>query len=63
MAEFLQLRQAARLAGVSPNRLYRAIASGRLRALPGGGPGKSTLIEREALSAWCLAEGIPLAES
>jgi predicted DNA-binding transcriptional regulator AlpA len=44
MAEVLRLREAARLIGVSPGRLYRAIANGRLTAAPGGGPGKPTLV-------------------
>jgi excisionase family DNA binding protein len=35
MAELLTLRQAARVVGVSPGRLYRAIANGRLTAAPG----------------------------
>ena len=60
MASVLNLRQADRLAGVSPNRLYRAIKMGRLSASVGGGPGKSTLVSREALQAWCASEGLSL---
>jgi hypothetical protein len=63
MAELLKLRQAARLSGVSPGRLYRAIADGRLQAAPGGGPGKSTLVSREALQAFCQHEGLHLLET
>lgn len=58
MAPLLKLRQAARLIGVSPGRLYRAIADGRLTAAPGGGPGKSTLVSLEALQAFCRSEGL-----
>jgi hypothetical protein len=53
MAELLKLRQAARLISVSPGRLYRAIADGRLTATPGGGPEKATLVGLEALQAFC----------
>jgi hypothetical protein len=58
MASLLKLRQAARLIGVSPGRLYRAIADGRLAAAPGGGPGKPTLVSLEALQAFCQREGL-----
>ena len=58
MAELLNLRQASRLIGVSPGRLYRAISGGRLAAAPGGGPGKPTLVSREALEAFCASEGL-----
>jgi recombinase/helix-turn-helix protein len=58
MAELLKLRQAARLIGVSPGRLYRAIADGRLTAAPGGGPGKPTLVSREAVHTFCRSEGL-----
>jgi hypothetical protein len=63
MAELLKLRQAARLLGVSPGRLYRAIADGRLQAAPGGGPGKPTLVSLEALQAFCQHEGLHLLET
>jgi hypothetical protein len=59
MVELMKLRQAARLIGVSPGRLYRAIAAGRLAAAPGGGPGKATLVSLEALQAFCRSEGLP----
>jgi hypothetical protein len=58
MAELLKLRQAARLIGVSPGRLYRAIADSRLTAAPGGGPGKPTLVSLEAVQAFCRSEGL-----
>jgi hypothetical protein len=58
MAEVLRLREAARLIGVSPGRLYRAIADGRLAAAPGGGPGKPTLLSLEALQTFCRSEGL-----
>jgi hypothetical protein len=56
MAEVLRLREAARLIGVSPGRLYRAISDGRLTAAPGGGPGKPTLVNLEALQTFCRSE-------
>jgi hypothetical protein len=58
MAQVLNLRQAARLAGVSPNRLYRALKDGRLTAAPGGGPGKPTLVSLEAVQTFCRSEGL-----
>jgi hypothetical protein len=58
MASLLKLRQAARLIGVSPGRLYRAITDGRLTASPGGGPGKPTLVSLEAVQAFCRSEGL-----
>jgi hypothetical protein len=58
MSEVLRLREAARVIGVSPGRLYRAIADGRLTAAPGGGPGKPTLVSLEALQAFCQNEGL-----
>jgi hypothetical protein len=58
MAEVLRLREAARLIGVSPGRLYRAIGDGRLTAAPGGGPGKPTLVNLEALQTFCQSEGL-----
>jgi hypothetical protein len=54
----LRLREAARLVGVSPGRLYRAIADGRLTAAPGGGPGKPTLVNLEAWQTFCQSEGL-----
>jgi hypothetical protein len=58
MAPLLKLREAARLISVSPGRLYRAIADGRLPAASGGGPGKPTLISVEALQTFCRSEGL-----
>jgi excisionase family DNA binding protein len=58
MAQLLRLRQAARQLGVSPSKLYRAIADGRLPAQLGGGPGKPTLISVEALQAFGVSEGL-----
>ncbi len=58
MAELLKLRQAACLISVSPGRLYRAIADGRLMAALGGGPGKPTLVSLEALQTFCQSEGL-----
>jgi hypothetical protein len=58
MASLLKLRQAARLIGVSPRKLYRAIADGRLTAAPGGGPGKPTLVSLEAVQTFCRSEGL-----
>jgi hypothetical protein len=58
MAEVLRLREASRLIGVSPGRLHRAIAAGRLTAAPGGGPGKPTLVSLEALQPFCRSEGL-----
>jgi excisionase family DNA binding protein len=52
MAEVLRLREAARLIGVSPGHLYRAISDGRLTAASGGGPGKPTLVNLEALQTF-----------
>ena len=62
MAQVLKLRQAARLIGVSPGRLYRAIATGRLTAAPGGGPGKPTLVSFDALHTFCQSEGLRVPE-
>jgi hypothetical protein len=58
MAQVLRLREAARVIGVSPGRLYRAIANGRLAAAPGGGPGKPTLVSLEAIQAFCQSESL-----
>ena len=58
MALLLKLREASRLISVSPGRLYRAIADGRLTAASGGGPGKPTLISLEALQTFCQSEGL-----
>jgi hypothetical protein len=63
MAALLKLRQAARLIGVSPGRLYRAIADGRLAAAPGGGPGKPTLVSWEAMQTFCQSEGLRLPDA
>jgi Recombinase len=58
IAPLLKLREAARLISVSPGRLYRAIADGRLAAASGGGPGKWTLISLAALQTFCRSEGL-----
>jgi hypothetical protein len=63
MASLLTLRAAARLIRVSPGRLYRAIADGRLLAAPGGGPGKPTLVSLEAVQAFCQREGLHMPEA
>jgi hypothetical protein len=63
MAPLLKLREAARLISVSPGRLYRAIADGRLTAASGGGPGKPTLISVDALQAFCRSEGVRVPEA
>ena len=60
MAERLNFRQACQQAGVSRQRLNQAIASGRLPAERGGGPGKPTYINREDLQAWCVSEGLAM---
>jgi hypothetical protein len=60
MPSLLKLRQAARLIGVSPGRLYRAIADGRLTAATGGGPGKPTLVSLEAVQTFCRSEGLQI---
>ncbi len=57
--EILNLTEAAKLAGVSRGRLYRAIETGRLDAMPGGGPGKPTMVTREALRR----AGFPVSEA
>jgi hypothetical protein len=58
MAPLLKLRQAARPTGLSPGRLYRAIPNDRLMAAPGGGPGKPTLANLEAVQTCCRSEGL-----
>jgi hypothetical protein len=58
MAPLRKLREAGRLIGVSPGRLYHAIADGRLTAAPGGGLGRQTLVSLEALQAFCQSEGL-----
>jgi hypothetical protein len=63
MVPLLKLREASRLIGVSPGRLYRAIADGRLTAASGGGPGKPTLISVEALQTFCRSEGLRVPDS
>jgi hypothetical protein len=60
MAETLNFREAVERAGVSRQRLNQAIASGRLPAARGGGPGKPTTIRLEDLQAWCLSEGLAM---
>jgi hypothetical protein len=63
MGSLLKLRAAAQLLSVSPGRLYRAIADGRLTAASGGGPGKPTLISLEALQMFCRSEGLRVPDS
>jgi Recombinase len=63
MAPLLKLREGSRLISVSPGRLYRAIADGRLTAASGGGPGKPTLISVEALQTFCRSEGLPIPDA
>jgi hypothetical protein len=63
MAPLLKLREASRLISVSPGRLYRAIADGRLTAASGGGPGKPTLISLEALQTFCRSEGLRMPDT
>jgi hypothetical protein len=63
MTPLLKLREASRLISVSPGRLYRAIADGRLTAASGGGPGKPTLISVEALQTFCRSEGLRVPEA
>jgi len=60
MAELLTFGEAVQHAGVSRQRLNRAIHSGRLAAERGGGPGKPTRIRFEDLRAWCASEGLSL---
>jgi excisionase family DNA binding protein len=60
MAEILNFGEAAQRAGVSRERLNKAIRSGRLPATRGGGPGKPTTIRLEDLQAWCLSEGLAM---
>jgi hypothetical protein len=59
MPPLLKLKQAGRLIGVSPGRLYRGIADGRPTAAPGGRPGKPTLVSLESVQAFCRSEGLP----
>lgn len=59
----LNLTEAAKLARVSRGRLYRAIEDGRLEAMPGGGPGKPTMLSREALQTFCQREGLQIPEA
>jgi Recombinase len=63
MAPLLKLREASRLISVSPGRLYRAIANGRLTAASGGGPGRPTLISLEALQTFCQSEGLRIPDA
>jgi excisionase family DNA binding protein len=60
MADMLTFGEAAQRAGVSRQRLNRAIHTGRLPAERGGGPGKPTRIKWEDLQAWCASEGLPM---
>jgi hypothetical protein len=60
MAERLNFREACQRAGVSRQRLNRAITSGQLAAERGGGPGKPTYIQLGDLQAWCVREGLPM---
>jgi excisionase family DNA binding protein len=60
MVETLNFGEAAQRAGVSRERLNKAIRSGRLPATRGGGPGKPTTIRLEDLQAWCLSEGLAM---
>jgi excisionase family DNA binding protein len=60
MAELLTFGEAAQRAGVSRQRLNRAIHAGRLPAERGGGPGKPTRIKWEDLQAWCASERLPM---
>lgn len=55
----VNLTEAAKLVGVSRGRLYRAIEAGRLDVMPGGGPGKPTMVTREALQR----AGFPVSEA
>jgi excisionase family DNA binding protein len=56
--DVLTFSEAARRAGVSRQRLNRAIHLGQLPAQRGGGPGKPTRIRLEDLQAWCSSEGL-----
>jgi Recombinase len=56
----LNFREACEHAGVSRQRLNQAIASGRLPAERGGGPGKPTYIDLADLKAWCVSEGLAM---
>jgi Recombinase len=60
IAERLNFREACQHAGVFRQRLNQAIASGRLPAERGGGPGKPTYIKLEDLQAWCVSEGLAM---
>jgi excisionase family DNA binding protein len=60
MADLLTFGEAVQRAGVSRQRLNRAIHTGRLPAERGGGPGKPTRIRFEDLQAWCKSEGLPM---
>src|SRR6266511_1754923 len=60
MADMLTFGEAVQRAGVSRQRLNRAIHTGRLPAERGGGPGKPTRIKFEDLQAWCASEGLPM---
>src|SRR5919197_1145345 len=60
MPEMLTFSEAARRAGVSRQRLNRAIHLGHVPAERGGGPGKPTRIRLEDLQAWCASERLPM---
>jgi excisionase family DNA binding protein len=60
MAELLTFGEAVQRAGISRQRLNRAIHTRRLPAERGGGPGKPTRIRLEDLQAWCKSEGLPM---
>lgn len=62
-SDVLNLTEAAKRVGVSRGRLYRAIDAGRLDVMPGGGPGKPTMISRGALETFALAEGLQMPDT
>lgn len=60
MADMLTFGDAVQRAGVSRQRLNRAIHTDRLPAARRGGPGKPTRIRFEDLQVWCVSEGLPM---
>src|SRR5919205_899923 len=56
--EILTFSEAVRRAGVSRQRLNRAIQLGHLPAQRGGGPGRLTRIRLDDLQAWCQGQGL-----
>ncbi len=60
MADMLTFGEAVQRAGVSRQRLNRAIHTGRLPGERGGGPGKPTRVKLEDLQAWCASEGLSM---